>query len=83
MVPVSRRARKAIAEILNLILITELFFSHKVNFYAKFNAYTLLSFEIQIIKNGLSGFFEKRAPGPDASVVRTHAVRDDEMSTLK
>ena len=47
-VPKSFRARKAITKILNLMF-TELLFSHNlntdiVNFHAKFNAYTLLSF---------------------------------------
>ena len=47
-VPKSFRTRKAITKILSLMF-TELFFSHnfntnKVNFHAKFNAYTLLSF---------------------------------------
>ena len=62
--PVSRRSRKvwkAIVKIVNLMF-TELFFSHnfntyKVNFHAKFNANTLLSFsfEFEIIKNGFTG----------------------------
>ena len=47
-VPKSFRARKATTKILNLKF-KELFFSHnfntnKVNFHAKFNEYTLLSF---------------------------------------
>ena len=59
-VPKSFRARpENHNKILNLKF-TELFFSHifytnNVNFHAKFNAYTLLSFEIQIIKNGFTG----------------------------